>query len=217
MFTGLVEAVGELRRSERSQGGASLVIACPAWETGLVLGESIAVQGACLTVTSFDATSFTCDVLDETLDRTNLGEKSIGDALNLERALKLGDRLGGHMVSGHIDAVGTIAEIRPAGRDRILFVQCAPDIAAGIVEKGSISIDGISLTVSVVTENRFAVDLIPFTWEHTSLRDRHQGDRVNLETDMFGKYVQRYLASVPTSSGVDIASLASAGFLAVDT
>ncbi|MBT3191658.1 MAG: riboflavin synthase [Verrucomicrobia bacterium] len=217
MFTGLIEAVGELKRFERSQGGASLVIACPAWDVPLVLGESVAVQGACLTVTAYDDTSFTCDILDETLTRTNLSQKAAGAALNLERALKLGDRLGGHMVSGHIDAVGRIAEIQPAGRDRVVTVSCEPEIVAGIVEKGSISIDGISLTVSMVSADRFAVNIIPFSWDHTSLRERRAGDSVNLETDMFGKYVQRYLSSVPTSTGVDLASLASAGFLAVDT
>ncbi len=217
MFTGLIEAVGELVRFERSQGGASLVIGCPAWETPLVLGESVAVQGACLTVTACDATSFTCDVLDETLQRTNLSDKAIGDALNLERALKLGDRLGGHIVTGHIDAVGTISAIRPAGRDRIVAVQCEAPIASGIVEKGSIAIDGISLTVSAVSDTGFDANIIPFTWDHTSLRGRKQGESVNLETDMLGKYVQRALSAAQTPGDVNMETLASAGFLAIDT
>jgi riboflavin synthase len=217
MFTGLIEAVGSLKRFERSQGGASLLVGCPVWDSALVLGESIAVQGACLSVTAFDATSFSCDVLDETLTRTSLGETPVGAPLNLERALKLGDRLGGHLVSGHVDAVGTLSDITPAGRDRVLKIACAPELIAGIVEKGSISIDGISLTVSMVSSTCFAVNIIPLTWEHTSLSGRRQGDRVNLETDMFGKYVQRYLASASASGSLDMDSLASAGFLAVDT
>ena len=217
MFTGLIEAVGELVRFERSQGGASLVIGCAAWETPLVLGESVAVQGACLTVTSFTGTRFTCDVLDETLNRTNLSSKAIGASLNLERALALGDRLGGHMVTGHVDSIGTLIAIHPAGRDRIVEIECAAEVAAGVVEKGSIAIDGISLTVSAVTDRKFKVNIIPFSWEHTSLKDRRVGDSVNLESDILGKYVQRYLAAGPLAKGVDMESLASAGFLAVDT
>ncbi len=217
MFTGLIEAVGELKQFTRSSGGAALVIGCPAWDQPLALGDSVAVQGACLTVTACDATSFTCDVLDETLHRTNLGSKAVGDALNLERALKLGDRMGGHIVTGHIDAMGRISAIRPAGRDRVVAINCDASIAAGVVEKGSIAIDGISLTVSAVSDAGFEVNIIPFTWEHTSLRDRQEGDGVNLETDMLGKYVQRYLATAQSAGNVNMATLASAGFLAVDT
>ena len=217
MFTGLIEAVGELKQSTRSSGGAGLVIGCPAWDKPLALGESVAVQGVCLTVTACDATSFTCDVLDETLNRTNLGSKVVGDALNLERALKLGDRMGGHIVTGHIDSIGQILAIRAAGRDRVVSIDCGATIASGVVEKGSIAIDGISLTVSAVSDNGFEVNIIPYTWEHTSLRGRRKGDGVNLETDMLGKYVQRYLAAAQMHRGVDMATLASAGFLAVDT
>jgi riboflavin synthase len=217
MFTGLIEAVGELRQFTRSGGGASLEIACPPWDVPLVLGESVAVQGACLTVTDRAADGFTCDVLDETLARTNLGEKGVGAALNLERAMKLGGRLGGHIVTGHVDAVGTVSGIRAAGRDRIVEVSCGETIAAGVVEKGSIAIDGISLTVSAVSDVAFEVNIIPFTWEHTSLRDRREGDMVNLETDLLGKYVQRYLAATGNTAGVDMQMLASAGFLAIDT
>jgi len=218
VFTGLIEAVGELVRFERSQGGAALVIGCPAWETPLVCGESVAVQGACLTVTAFEARSFTCDVLEETLNRTNLSRKRRGEALNLERALKLGDRMGGHMVTGHIDAVGNIEAIRQVGRDRVLSVTCDAAVAAGVVGKGSIAIDGISLTVSDVSSAGFEVNIIPFSWEHTSLRDRREGDAVNLETDILSKYVQRYLAATTTGvGGVNLGTLASAGFLAIDT
>ncbi len=217
MFTGLIEAVGKLSRVDRSAGGAVLEISCPEWDVPLKLGDSVAVQGACLTVTAFDKSSFRCDVLDETLGRTNLGRKIIGDALNLERAMKLGDRVGGHLVTGHVDAQGVLAEIRPVGRDRILAITCSKDVVLGIVEKGSIAIDGISLTVSAVSDSGFEVNIIPFSWEHTSLVDRKSGDFVNLETDMLGKYVNRYLSSMAGKSGVGMETLAAAGFLAVDT
>ena len=217
MFTGLIEAVGELKRIERSAGGAVLEIGCPEWDVPLKLGDSVAVQGACLTVTAFDRSSFRCDVLDETLERTNLGGKVVGDALNLERAMKLGDRVGGHLVTGHVDAQGVLAEIRPAGRDRILAITCSKDVALGVVEKGSIAIDGISLTVSAVSDSGFEVNIIPFSWEHTSLSERKSGDFVNLETDMLGKYVSRYLSAMAEKGGVGMETLAAAGFLAVDT
>lgn len=213
MFTGLIESVGKLKSANRSQGGAALEISCPEWDEPLKLGDSVAVQGACLTVTACDATSFVCDVLDETLDRTNLGGKAAGDVLNLERAMKLGDRLGGHFVTGHVDAIGTIAAIRMVGRDRIVAVKCDSESVAGIVEKGSVAIDGISLTVSAVSESGFEVNIIPFSWEHTSLSARRVGDLVNLETDMLGKYVAKYLMNSSASAGVGMNTLASAGFL----
>ncbi len=213
MFTGLIEAVGRLKSANRSEGGAALEIGCPEWDVPLELGDSVAVQGVCLTVTSCDLTSFVCDVLDETLDRTNLGGKVSGDALNLERAMKLGDRLGGHFVTGHVDAIGTISAIRMSGRDRIVAVKCDPETLSGIVEKGSIAIDGISLTVSAVSESDFEVNIIPFSWEHTSLSARNVGDVVNLETDMLGKYVAKYLLKTSSKAGVGMNTLASAGFL----
>jgi len=213
MFTGLVESVGKLRRVSRSQGGASFEIDAPDIAGELVPGDSVAVQGVCLTVTSITGEYFRCDVLDETLRRTNLGDKPAGSKLNLERALRMGDRLGGHIVSGHVDVIGSLRRIRRAGRDRILEIVCGQDVAAGIIEKGSIAIDGISLTVSAVSADGFEVNIIPFTWEHTSLAERKEGDSVNLETDMLGKYVKRYLDSVAGKSGLSMEQLVSAGFM----
>ncbi len=193
MFTGLIERVGTLRARVRIDGGDSLWVACPDWTPSLTPGESVAVQGVCLTVTGMDATQFRCDVLDETLRRTNLAGKRIGQALNLERALRLGDRLGGHMVTGHVDGVGTLEFIRMEGRDRVLRVRCGRAMVTGIVEKGSVALDGISLTVSAVDDGAFEVCIIPWTWRHTSLLERAVGDVVNIETDMIGKYIQRHL------------------------
>lgn len=213
MFTGLIEAVGTLQKLEKHAGGAILSVACPHWSTPLLAGESIAVQGACLTVTGFDATQFRADVLDETLRRTNLAGKRPGQSLNLERALRLGDRLGGHIVTGHVDAIGTLASIRMEGRDRVLRIRCGRDAATGIVEKGSVALDGISLTVASVTDSEFDVCIIPWTWEHTSLHERSAGDTVNIETDMLGKYVQRHYA-MQGAGTVSESMLAAAGFLA---
>ncbi len=211
MFTGLIEAVGSLRTMSRHDGGATLTVKCPPWSPELVAGESIAVQGACLTVVDFEATQFRADVLDETLRRTNLGQKHPGQSLNLERALRFGDRLGGHLVSGHVDTVGTLAAVRMEGRDRVLNIRSDRDTLLGIVQKGSVALDGISLTVSAVTDEAFEVCIIPWTWEHTSLHERRPGDPINIETDLIGKYIQRQLAAKP-SGGLSEATLAAAGY-----
>ena len=212
MFTGLIETVGTLQALERHDGGARLTVAAPPWQkTALELGESIAVQGACLTVAGFDATSFHADVLDETLRRTNLMDKRSGQALNLERALRLGDRLGGHLVSGHVDTVGTLESVRMEGRDRVLRIRCGREAAAEVVGKGSVALDGISLTVSAVSDDAFDVCVIPWTWRHTSLQERQPGDTINVETDMIGKYIRRHL-TLEKGGGVDQDMLAAAGF-----
>ncbi len=213
MFTGLIEATGTIERVEPRSGGARLTIRrSDSWDPPLVDGESIAVQGACLTVTEGEASRFRCDVLAETLARTNLREKRSGQALNLERALRLSDRLGGHMVTGHVDGTGILVQLQKEGEDRILQVRCSATIADGIVEKGSVALDGISLTVTDVGPDYFAVKIIPWTWLHTSLRERKQGDSMNIETDMLGKYVKRYLAGSHASGGVTESLLRETGF-----
>lgn len=193
MFTGLVQKVGVLKRLSRVQGGWSLTLAHAPWPDALVLGESVAVQGACLTVTSCASGVFTADLLDETLRRTALGQACEGARLNLERALALGDRLGGHIVSGHVDEVGTLLSIEDRGRDIALRVGCSSGLARQTVMKGSVAIDGVSLTVSALGDDWLEVNLIPHTLKETSLRDRAAGDAVNLEGDILGKYVARLL------------------------
>ncbi len=193
MFTGIIEETGTVRHvslsgnSGRIQIGAELVL------SGTRPGDSIAVNGVCLTVTTMDTKSFTADVMAETLRRSNLGQLKAGDLVNLERAMPANGRFGGHMVSGHIDGTGTIAALEQEGNATWVYVRTSPDILALIVEKGSIAIDGISLTVAKVGDRDFAVSVIPHTSSHTTLLKKRSGDVVNLENDIVGKYVERLL------------------------
>ena len=185
MFTGIIEEVGAL---ERLAGGEIAIRAKKVLED-VALGDSIAVNGICLTVTRFDAAHFTADVMPETVRRTSLAELRRGSRVNLERALTLKSRLGGHIVSGHIDGAGTIAAMREEAI--LLTVRASADILRYIVEKGSVALDGISLTVASVSAADFTVSLIPHTREITNLREKSVGSRLNIETDILGKYVEK--------------------------
>ncbi len=211
MFTGLVQRVGRFRGLRRSAGGWSLACAHEAWDTALEKGESVAVQGACLTVTGAGEGIFQADVLDETLEHTALGALAAGAPVNLERALRLCDRLGGHWVTGHVDACGTLAAVTNRGRDRVLRVRCPRGLARQTVLKGSVAIDGVSLTVSGVGDDWLEVNVIPHTWDVTSLAARRAGDAVNLEGDILAKYVEKLCGR---ADGVTEALLARAGFMA---
>lgn len=193
MFTGLIQAIGVLQRIDRQGADARLVIRSLGPLADLELGESIAVDGACLTVAAFQGNLFTADVSVETLDRTTLGRKAAGNRLNLERALRLGDRLGGHLVSGHVDGTGTLTDKARDGRSWRLFFKVPAGLARYIVAKGSIAINGISLTVNSCDADRFDVNIVPHTAEQTTIRELQIGDQVNLETDIIGKYVERLL------------------------
>lgn len=213
MFTGLVQKVGLLKAMMRSHGGWTLTVAHDDWDDSLVLGESVAVQGACLTVTQFGDGWFTADILDETVQRTALRALRKGSRLNLERALALGERLGGHIVSGHIDETGTLASIENRNRDVAWRIQCSHALARQTVMKGSIAIDGVSLTVSGLGDEHVEVNLIPHTLQATSLCDRNPGDALNLEGDILGKYVARLLGRDTSSSSITEALLRENGFL----
>jgi len=193
MFTGIIQQVGKLTGKETSGTAARLTIGCPPWKPPLENGESIAVNGACLTVARLTTHGFVCDVLEETIRCTNLGRKESGAPLNLERAVRFGDVMGGHLVSGHIDGVGKIAERRSAGRDWQLDISCDDSLLRQIVLKGSVSCDGVSLTVTRLEKTFFSVNLIPHTWQNTALHVLQAGDTVNLETDLIGKYVFRWM------------------------
>ena len=216
MFTGLVETTGLLRG--RSGADARITVRPARRFENLVYGESIAVNGACLTLEQArDDGTLEFYTLEETLARTNLGLLEIGAAVNLERAMKLGDRLGGHMVTGHIDAVGTMLSCDLVGSDVRLTVGIPELLRPYLVEKGSIAIDGVSLTVIDVTDDYFTVELIPVTLKETALREREPGMPVNLEGDILGKYVEKQLRLAAVSehgggSGVTMSKLMEAGW-----
>jgi riboflavin synthase len=200
MFTGLVEDVGTIVRLDRRSDAMVLAIATRAIDAaGLALGESVAVNGVCLTVTERSASQFTVLAGAETLRRTNLGELRIQHKVNLERALRVGDRLGGHLVSGHVDAVGEIGSRRDLGANIEIVIQAPRAALRYVVEKGSITVDGISLTVNRVDDYSFGVALIPHTVEQTTLAARRIGDKVNLEVDVIGKYVEKLLGGYQSS------------------
>lgn len=193
MFTGLVEEKGRIISLRRGADSARLNIKAGLVMDGIQLGDSIAVNGVCLTVTSYDVGSFTADVMAETLAKTNLGALQPGDPVNLERALRLGDRLGGHLVSGHIDGVGTITRMEKHDIATLITIAAPPAVMHYIVKKGSVAVDGTSLTVVDHDEESFIVSLIPHTARATVLGQKKPGDQVNLEGDVIGKYVERWM------------------------
>ncbi|MFJ9498628.1 riboflavin synthase [Brevibacillus centrosporus] len=193
MFTGLVEEVGVLGAMTGSAEASQLVISAERVLEGVQIGDSIAVNGICLTVTSYTARHFTVDVMPETLNKTSLRKLRQGHRVNLERAMRLGDRFGGHIVSGHVDGTGTILYRQPHANAVLFRIEAGPSLLKYIIPRGSICVDGISLTVVAVDETSFSVSIIPHTLAETSLQDRRAGDQVNLETDVIGKYVERLL------------------------
>lgn len=216
MFTGLIETTGTLRARFRNGGGWRVAVCAdlPGGELP-VLGESIAVQGVCLTVDAVVPGGFECDLLDETISRTTLGGLHVGARVNLERAMKAGARFGGHIVQGHVDETGAVAALVPAGRDTELRIACSRGFSRLCVEKGSVAIDGASLTIVSAGDGAIAVDLIPHTLEATSLGALRKGSRVNLEADVIGKYVMRALgagAAARAPSGLTAGRLKEAGF-----
>ena len=208
MFTGLIQKIGTVKRVSRG-AGLVLEIGFDPWTRPLEQGESVAVNGVCLTVVNSDATRFTADVLRETESRTGLSDLLPGAKVNLERALRAGDAMGGHIVQGHVDARGRIKAKIPKGRDFQLQVECGRVLAAQSVLKGSIAIDGVSLTISAIGDDWLGVDLIPTTAAETTLGSKKVGDAVNLEGDILGKYV----AKRSKSQGLTAEKLAAAGFV----
>ena len=208
MFTGLVQRIGTVKRVSRRRGLVLEVAADVAWPRPLESGESVAVNGVCLTVVRCDGSRFTADVLRETESRTGLGELVPGAKVNLERAVRAGEALGGHLVQGHVDGRGVVSAILPKGRDVQLRVRCGRVLAAQSVLKGSVTIDGVSLTISALGDDWLGVDLIPTTARETTLGTKRVGDGVNLEGDVVGKY----LAKDASRPGLTEAALSAAGF-----
>lgn len=210
MFTGLVQRIGTVRRVSRGRGLVLEVEADQPWPASLIEGESVAVNGVCLTVVRCSGSRFTADVLRETENRTGLSRLLPGDKVNLERAVRAGDPLGGHIVQGHVDACGAVTAVLPRGRDRQLRVRCGRVLAAQCVLKGSVTIDGVSLTVSALGDDWVGVDIIPTTAHETTLGAKRVGDVVNVEGDVVGKY----LAKDVSRRGLTADALVAAGFIA---
>ena len=204
MFTGLVEAMGEVAALEALPGGAGmrLVVRSPAVAKESAIGDSVAVNCCCLTVTARDGDTLAFDAVPETLARTNLGRLHVGSPVNLERPLRLGDRLGGHLVQGHVDAVGEVRLVSPEGSSVRIAIDAPGNVRRYLVPKGSVAVDGVSLTVAAVTETGFEVVIIPHTAAVTTLGRVRPGDAVNLEADVVGKYIERLLAPY-TPTAVD--------------
>ena len=219
MFTGLVEAIGKIEKLSPRGPGVQLEMSAPASLVAeLSLGESVSVDGACLTVVQWGGDRFIVDASAETMKRTTLGERRQGDCCHLERALRLGGRLGGHWVTGHIDGEGLITGKSPIGEALELHFSVPEQLRRYLVEKGSIAIDGVSLTINTLTKEGFSVVLIPHTQSVLHLPDKGLGSRVNLEVDILGKYVERLLGISPneraeTTRPLNLEILARAGFL----
>ncbi len=216
MFTGLIEQVGSIERIERRGASGSLVVAASFPPDELRLGDSVAVNGVCLTVTQMRGGSLSFDVSPETLERTSFRDAAVGTPVNLERALRLSDRLGGHLVTGHVDCLARLEERREVAGNIVMNFSLPAAHARFVVAKGSVTIDGISLTVNGVTEAGFSVNIIPHTAVQTTLSVRRAGDLVNIETDILGKYIDRMLTARETASesgGLSLELLAKSGFM----
>jgi riboflavin synthase len=209
MFTGLVEAMGTVCDIDTDGAGRQLVISIPTFSSELAVGESVAINGACLTVVERTADKCRFQAGPETLHRTNLGELIPGNLVNLERALRVGDRLGGHLVQGHVDGLGRVAERVRQGDWEMVWFGCPAELASQMVPKGSVAVDGVSLTVVAVAADRFSVALIPHTLASTTLGFKRPGASVNLETDLLAKYVWKCLRG----GGVTLETLREAGFI----
>jgi len=191
MFTGLVEELGKVRATARGAHSIRMKLSAEKVLSDVKIGDSIAVDGACLTVVAYDANSFTVDIMPETYDRTTLSFLKPGNSVNLERTLRIGDRLGGHIVSGHVDAIGTLVSVTPRDNANILHIRFPENLGPFVIPQGSVAVDGVSLTIADCGIDWFEVSLIPHTWDVTVLSQKKSGDRVNVETDVLGKYIHR--------------------------
>jgi len=211
MFTGIIEEMGSVKALKREGGTARLTISASKVLDGTALGDSICVNGVCLTVVDMGRSEFSADVANETLKVTDLGELQGGQKVNLERALQLSARIGGHLVTGHVDAVGRIREKRSEGNSWRVFIEAPETVLRYIIKKGSVAVDGISLTVADVDITGFSIAMIPHTAKLTTLGFKSAGDSVNLETDIIGKYVERLLSG-RVEGGLNLEFLKGHGF-----
>ncbi|MCK5763218.1 MAG: riboflavin synthase, partial [Clostridiales bacterium] len=193
MFTGLIEEIGEVDKISKGAQSAQITIKSKKVLGDIKLGDSISTNGVCLTVVKFDKNSFIVDVMPETMRRSNLKNIKSGSRVNLERAMQLGDRLGGHIVSGHVDGIGIIKSIDKEDNATWVSIETSLDIMKYMINKGSVTVDGISLTIAKVEDGVFKVSIIPTTKGETTLLDKHVGDELNVECDVVGKYIERFM------------------------
>ncbi len=216
MFTGIIEEIGIVEGIIKGSKSAKIIISAKKVLEDVKLGDSVSTNGVCLTVTNFTSHSFSVDVMAETMRKSNLKNLIQGSKVNLERALRVGDRLGGHFVSGHIDGVGVITNFEKEENATWISVSAPDEILKYVIHKGSISIDGISLTIQYVKEKIFKVSIIPHTKDITTLLIKNRGDEVNLECDMVGKYIEKFLLckeKEEENKGIDISFLSENGFI----
>jgi len=218
VFTGIIEGLGTVKSLTRAAGGVRLRVEADFTIDKISMGDSIAVSGACLTVVDFQNNLFEADIAPETLSKTTLGQTKVGDRVNLELALRLSDRLGGHLVSGHVDGIGKVRAIRPLANATLFTFEMPDALSRYIIVKGSIAVDGISLTVNACERASFEVSIIPHTAEMTTMGFKKVGDPVNIETDMIGKYVERFTKHFDTrhkneESSIDEIMLTKTGFM----
>lgn len=213
MFSGIVEEIGRVERMAQSSAGLGLTVACSMVLGDTKLGDSIAVDGVCLTVASMTSTGFTANIQPVTARLSSLGGKRIGDRLNLERAVAAGQRLGGHYVQGHVDGMGHIAGKRGEGASILIDIEAPHDVIRYVVERGFVSVDGASLTVMTLGSSRFAVSLVYHTQQNITLPDLSLGAAVNLEIDVIAKYVERLVEPYRESGGVSMETLRRAGYV----
>ncbi|NVM22060.1 MAG: riboflavin synthase [Desulfobacterales bacterium] len=221
MFTGIIEGLGTVKSVVRTAGGVSMDIQADLALDDVLIGDSISVSGACLTAVHVQRDAFTVDMAPETLSKTTLGQIRVGDKVNLERALRLSDRLSGHLVTGHIDGIGTVNAKQPTGNATLFTFGVSEDLARYIIQKGSVAVDGISLTVNACNRSAFEVSIIPHTAGVTTIGLKKVGDTVNIETDLVGKYIERFTqhftsgATEPENrrSSVDETLLKETGFM----
>lgn len=217
MFTGLVEEIGTVSSIKKGTDSSQIIINATKVIEDIHIGDSISTNGVCLTVIDFNKQSFTVDIMSETLRASSLKTLLNGDKVNLERALKLGDRLGGHMVSGHIDGIGEIINLKSQDNAKVITISTSSELLRYIIYKGSVAIDGISLTVFCVDDTTFKVSIIPHTNNITTLLDKNIGDTVNLECDMIGKYIERLIKPIDqknkSKSDISVNFLSENGFI----
>jgi riboflavin synthase len=212
MFTGIVERTGAITGTTAYAGGRRLRLDIGEVASECKLGDSICVSGVCLTVAGISGTSVEFDVIKETLDRTTLGRKPVGSRINIERSLRAGDRLDGHFVQGHVDGTAAVARVQRSSQEHVVWLTPSGELSAYIIPKGSVAIDGVSLTIAAVEKPLFSVALIPTTLERTTLGELNRGDTVNLETDIIVRTIVHSVAQIAGGAGLRLESLQKAGF-----